>query len=298
MVRFFIAFCLTLSFLNAQNDFDEGMTHQDSSSQFIDLSHEEKPKKNDKLEATIVSFMDNKTYQESKNLVQFLFLEKSNYYTSSGKINKLAILETLKTNGLIELFSKKPEEIELIFSTKDNPLVFMRIISQSLNSMGYSFFLTKRVYKTPVEFIWHISIQTQNIPNPIDLNENLKLNSSFIEDIAKDGNIWSYEINSENAVINSQIIPKKIQVELKKPMNPYWIRVDGASSISFKSHLADFWFPKASFFDKNLKLIERIEIDSRKKSLKLAVPKNAFYIKVEDLYLLENIKRGLSVTLL
>jgi hypothetical protein len=232
----------------------------------------------------------------SKNLVQFLFQNEDKYLDKEGNIDSILVLKTLKDNSLLELYSKEPQEIEMTFITQQNPLLFVRVITESLNSMGYNFFITKKAAKMPEEFLWSISLSTQNIPNPIVLNENLKAHGCKILDIAKEDNNWIYKINSHDAKIDTIPLGAKVKTSLKKPLVPYMLSVgSNMNTITLWAHVSDHWYPKISFYTQNLQLIKTLEQDKITQNIKIKPPKGSAYIKIEDKYTLENIKRGLSV---
>jgi hypothetical protein len=232
----------------------------------------------------------------SKNLIAFLFQNEGKYLDKDGNINSILILKTLKDNSLLELYSKEPKEVELTFTAKQNPLLFIRVITESLNSMGYNFFITKKALKTSEKFIWTISLSTQNVPSPLLLNDNLKAHNAAILDIEKRGDNWNYEIDASNAKIDTVPIAAKIRTSLRKPLVPYMIAINtNVDTITFWAHASDYWSPKISFYTQNLQLINTVEEDKRMQTMRLKPPKTAAYMKVEDKYTLENIKRGLSV---
>ncbi|MDR1285532.1 MAG: hypothetical protein LBJ88_04945 [Campylobacteraceae bacterium] len=242
-------------------------------------------------------FISKSKLSTSKNLISFLFANASKYYDKDGEIDVILILETLRDNGLLGLSFKEPQELELIFITKQNPLIFMRVISESLNSMGYNLFLTKKVSKSIDEFVWHISLSTQNVPNPLLLGDNLKAHGCEVLDIKKEDNTWSYIVDSENAKIDTIKVEPNKKIALKKPFAPYILELnDNTKTITLEANPSDYWHPNINFYDENLHLIHTIKLDKREMAIKLKVPQNSVYVKVDDKFTLENIKRGLTVT--
>jgi hypothetical protein len=232
----------------------------------------------------------------SKNLITFLFQNEEKYLDKEGNINSILILKTLKDNSLLEFYSKEPKEFELTFIAKQNPLLLIRVITESLNSMGYNFFITKKALKTSEEFIWTISLSTQSVPSPLLLNDNLKAHNAMILDIEKKGINWVYTIDANDAKIDTVPVAAKIRTSLKKPLVPYMIAVnDNINTVTFWAHVSDYWYPKISFYTQNLQLIKTIEESKKTQTIKLHPPKTAAYMKVDDKYTLENIKRGLSI---
>lgn len=250
------------------------------------------------LEEKAGSFVSRSKFDSSSNLISYLFENEARYYKRDGGIDAIAVLKTLKDNALLDLSYKEPQDLELEFITRQNPVVFMRLITETLNSMGYNFFLTKNIKKTPEEFIWRISLSTQNVPSPILLDENLRERGCEITDVNRNVNLWSYTINSNNAKIDTIEVRKNGETELKKPFTPYLIGLSqDINMIVIRAHPADHWFPKVNFYDKNLRTLSVTDLDKRQHVLRLEAPQGATYVKIDDRYSLDNIKRGLSVTL-
>jgi hypothetical protein len=242
-------------------------------------------------------FISKSKLNTSKNLISFLFANASKYYNENGDIDVILILKTLKDNGLLGLSFKEPQELELIFITEQNPIVFMRVVSESLNSMGYNLFLTKKISKSIDEFVWHISLSTQNVPNPLLLNDNLKMHGCEVLDVVKDGNVWSYIVDSENAKIDTIKVESGKKTILKKPFAPYFLELsDDIKTIILEANPSDYWYPKIHFYDENLYLLHVVDLNKREAAIKLKIPKNSVYVKIDDKFTLENIKRGLAVT--
>jgi hypothetical protein len=235
--------------------------------------------------------------ESSRNLVTFLFQNEDRYLTPDG-VNIAAVLTTLKDNNLLQLSFNQPQELELVFSTAQSPLVFMRSVTEALNALGYNLFLTKSMHKEGGNFTWSISLSTQNVPNPLNLSAELSSRGCEVLDIRKSADRWSYTIDSRNARIDAILLARGKKTELKKPFAPYILSVNGGiRRISVETHGADHWYPKVSFYDEALHLLGQDDIDRRQLSYIAKVPSGAAYIKLDDRYTLDNIKRGLRVTL-
>jgi hypothetical protein len=63
-----------------------------------------------------------------------------------------------------------------------------------------------------------------------------------------------------------------------------------------KSNVGNIWYPNVVFYDNSLKIIGTYQENSLHKSLKLEVPNETKYIKIDDIYNLANIKQGINIT--
>lgn len=246
----------------------------------------------------IKSFIGDEQYQVQKNLVDIIFQDDTKYLKSDGNVDDVALLEDLKSSGLLQLFYKTPKTLRFQFETDKNALIFMRVINESLNAMGYNYYLSKKITRQNKLFLWEIELRTEHLVDPTDFSQRLAERGCSITSIIKDGQFhWRYNINTDAIRIGASIIEPNTTVNLLKPIKPYWIELQGAQSISFRSKLADHWYPNIVFFDAALHVIDEYVGEEKQNSLKLDVPKDAKYVKITDLYTLDNIKRGLSVYL-
>ena len=251
------------------------------------------------LEDKIESFIGEKEYKIQKNLIRILFKDESSFLKEDSSIDGIKVLKKLKDNGILKLFYAKPQQLNISFSTKENSLIFMRVINESLSSMGYNYFLTKRVLKNSESFLWEIIISTEHIVDPLILSSRLKERGCFLESVnRKNENEWVYAVNTDNIKVDARKLEANKTVKLKKPIKPYWIEVDGMKSISFSSKIADRWHPSLVFYDDKLHIVKDYKQDSATNRLKIEIPVDAKYVKVADLYTLDNIKRGISIYLI
>lgn len=250
------------------------------------------------LEEKIETFIGGNEYKIQKNLINILFQDEKSFLHVDGSVNDMKVLNQLKTSGLLKLFYDKPQDMNLSFYTKENSLIFMRVINETLSSMGYNYFLTKRALKDSNGFTWEIIVSTEHVVDPTIFSKKLSLKGCILESVERPmQNEWNYYINTDEIKIEAIEIEANTTIKLKKPIKPYWIDIFGMKSVSFRSKLADKWHPYVVFYDSKLHIIKDYQKDEVASMLKLVVPKNAKYVKVADIYTLDNIKRGLSVYL-
>jgi len=249
------------------------------------------------LNDKIMNYMSASQYSKQENLIKILFKNSDAFYRKSdGNVDSLKVIKILKDNGLFKMFYKKPVSLNIKFITSKNPLIFIKVISESLDAIGYNYFLTSKAEKTDDKFIWSINLRTEHLINPIAFSKELEKRGCVVDDIIKDKDYyWTYKINSDHAKLNAKVIGMDTTVKLTKPIKDYLIQNNGANSIKMRTSFSDHWFPKVVFFDSSLHVISEKDIDERTYVLKLDIPKNSRYIKIGDLYTLDNIKHGLSV---
>ncbi len=241
-------------------------------------------------------FMDKATYSSQRNLLSVLFAKKSDYVDEFGKVDSLKVLKVLKKNKLLNLTFDSPKLLNLSFDTFYSPVLAMKIVNTSLESLGFNDYLVNYVKKNGNSLNWSISINTQNVVDPILLSDILLQRNCKILSINKQGEFtWRYELDFSNSSLKSIELEQGRRVVLGKPNKPYWFNVSGFKEVFFQAHNKDNWFALITFFDKDLHVIKQINQEEDVKSLHVQIPQNVVYLKVEDRYLLDNIKRGLVV---
>jgi len=67
-------------------------------------------------------------------------------------------------------------------------------------------------------------------------------------------------------------------------------------TLDIVSSIRNEWYPYIAFYDKSLKLLNVIKIDTKKTNITLEISKETHYIKISDIYTLKNIKDDLVLT--
>lgn len=250
------------------------------------------------LDKKIESYLGKNDFFVQKNLVDIIFANESIYLNDDNSTNDIAILTQLKKSGLLKLFYSKPVEMKISFQTNGNSLIFMRVINESLEAMGYSYFLTQSVSNESEKFVWEINLETEHVLDPVLLENELNLRGCKITSVTKEkDNRWTYQIDSSSIRISALKFETNATIKLQKPIRAYWLDVEEASKISIHSKLADRWYPSIVFYDKSLHVISYYTRQDVVNFVKLDIPVGAKYLKIDDVYTLDNIKRGLSLYL-
>ena len=179
-----------------------------------------------------------------------------------------------------------------------NPKKALRNLSEILKSLGQHNYVIKEDIIVDNNLKWTIQIKTAAAISPLRLSQELQSINCSIVDIKREGNsMWSYSINTNNSsVYKAEDLINNKQLSLKKPIKPYMIKVSNTSVITMKSGAGNIWYPSIVFYDDGLNIIGTYQENSLHKSLKLEVPKNTKFIKIDDLHTLANIKQGINIT--
>lgn len=244
----------------------------------------------DPLTQKIKSFVSEEKYKKNKNFIDAVFDPKSAFYRND-RIDSVKVIQTLQENGLLDLFFKTPQEIRLNFKTNASPIFFVKIVSDTLSSLGYYKYLTVASKRDASEFVWSISFTAEYATDPLILQQELKKKFCEIVDIQRIGATeWTYLIDISNAKLNVEQLQEGKTITLKRSLYEHWFDVSKIKMLSIKSSSRNHWYPYIAYYDSSLHLLKVIKKENIHKSLELELPKETAYLKIADVYTLKNIK--------
>jgi hypothetical protein len=248
------------------------------------------------LQDELVNVLGQNSYHAKKKFLSILFKDEQKFQIGS-KVDVHKLLSVLKENNLINLEFGKTKELHLSFATEQNkPLIFIKMIQNSLNTLGYSTPATEKMLKDASGFLWKISIKTSSAIDPVLFANELQKQGCYISKIKRYSKTnWRYNI----VIHDIDIVPKQTEfnkkLRLKKPLNPYWIDVEKAKTMVIGSSRSNSWHPYIVFYDSDLKVLDTISKEIKSYNERVTIPRDTKYVKISDIYTLENLKRGLSI---
>lgn len=282
--RLLFIFLLNLTFLQA-----ETFTLEEDTSKTVELS------KPEQLSQKIEALLGENAYARHVKFIHIIFADTSEYFTNE-RVDVAKVIQTLKDNGLLDLFFKKPQEMHLTFQSSGYPLFFVKIMSDTLQSMGYYRFITERAQQDESGFFWTIRLTGEYAIDPVLLKIELQKRGCDIVDIDRHTQTdWSYHIDIKSAYLMLEELRPYTEKVLKKSLYEHWLNVKSSKLIVLWSLKGNNWYPYVSFYDKELHLLKVYKRDKRTKKITLELPENTTYVKIADLYSLKNIKEGLRV---
>jgi len=250
----------------------------------------------DPVTAKIKSFLDEKTYNDNKAFINVIFDPKSAYYISD-RVDVVKIIQTLKDNGLLNLFFKAPQAFSLTFKTNGSPIFFVRIMDDVLSGIGYFRYVTTAAHLDASEFSWTINLTSEYMTDPMILQKALQKNGCKIIDITRNSaKKWTYIIDINSGELNVPILEANQEVQLRRALYAHWFNVSKIRGLEVHSSRRNHWYPYISYYDASLHLVKLLKRDKVYKSISLLIPKNAKYMKITDLYTLKNLRDGLTLS--
>ncbi len=251
--------------------------------------------KKDLLQEKIRSLLGENAYARHREFIKIIFSDEENFYTNR-RVDVTKVIQTLKDNGLLELFFKKPQQMHLTFQSSGYPLFFVKIMSDTLQSMGYYRFITDRSKQDESGFFWTIRLTGEYAIDPVLLQDALAKRGCSIVDIDRNtATDWSYQIDMKKAYLMLKELEPYTERVLKKSLYEHWLNVKSAKSLTIWSLSGNSWYPYVSIYDKELHLLKVYKRDKKTRKITLQLPEETAYVKLADLYSLKNIKQGLRV---
>lgn len=237
-----------------------------------------------------------KLVNDSSKDAKLRLLFPSGSYMQGGMPNIKAITQVLKMNSLLTYAYNNALNMQVKFRAKAKAGIFLKAITLAYEQIGINYYLISEYSKNNDEMSVAFTINSKFSIDPGSLYEALRKTGVYIVDAKRNGNEFSYELDFSRASIQADfMLNSGSLLELSKPLDSYFIKINNVSKLIIDRNLNNIWYPKIEFLDKNLNLISTYKSDKSFKELNLAVPKMCAYIIVGDAFTLENIKLGLNI---
>ncbi len=259
------------------------------------FAYTDEPKEDELVTQKIQTFIEPGVYEENKAYIDIVFSPKSDYFMGE-RVDSVKVIQTLKENGLLDLFFKQPSELTLNFKTSGPPLFFVKIMGDTLRNIGYYRYVTKESNLSSSEFTWTISLTSEYATDPLILQRELQKSGCSIIDVQRNSATnWTYTVDMRSGNLNLPALEDGSEVKLKRSLYAHWLDVSKIKRLKISSSRRNDWYPYIAYYDASLHLLKVIKQDSKKRRVVLSIPRGTKYIKISDLYTLKNIKEGLRL---
>lgn len=246
------------------------------------------------ISSTIEGLIGTDTFIKNRPLITKIFTDEDKFL-SEGKPDPVLIASRLKKNGLLKLNIGKTQPVILTFYGIGSYPIFAKVLFETIAELGYSKYRIISTASYSTNIVIQIEVKSDSILDPELLSEILQKDGCNITSIKKDANNkWSYQIDTSTAELDVTQLKNGSAIQLPTPITDYWLAVEKNGILDFISS-GNEWYPFISFYDKKLSLLQSFRLDKKHETLTLKVPKSVKYIRVSDMYQLNNIKTGLRV---
>ena len=238
---------------------------------------------NANINQAVLGIIGSSDFNTHRNLINTIFKNQSYFYTN-GSLDYAKISQTLQNNNLLKLSLGSTQTIEATFIFNSNPKKSFKNINDILKSIGIQNFVTINQSVSENQLKWSIKVQTAAAINPLRLSQELQNTNCRVVDIKKEGNNkWSYYIDSKkSSIYKAEDLVTKASVSLKKPVKPYILEIANTDAIKIDSNVGNNWYPNIIFYDDGFNVIDVFESESLHKNLRVDIPTNTRFIKIDD----------------
>jgi len=255
----------------------------------------EEPAEENSVIEKVKTFVSEQSFEKNKDFIKLIFSPEANYY-KQDRVDVVKVIQTLKENGLLNLFFEKPQELKLSFKTSGSPLFFVKIMGDTLRNIGYYRYVTTESNLDLSQFTWNVALKAEYATDPLILQEELQKSNCSIIDVKRETmNKWEYSIDTSNASLNVIGLQDSQELILKRSLYAHWLNVSEILNLTIESSIRNNWYPQITYYDKQLHLLKVIKKDKKTRTLLLEIPKCAKYIKISDIYTLKNVKDKLKL---
>lgn len=253
----------------------------------------------DTLDDKIRQFVEPEKFVLHQKLLEKIFEDKQSFYLSDGKVDLFKVTNTLKSNGLLELYFETPQQLQINYATTSSPVAFTKMVSDSLKALGYYYFTTQKAKYHNGEYRWNILFDAEYSLDPAIFISELEKRGGVVDDIKKvSATQWDYRVEISHVTIPEaiEIAPGKT-VMLNRTVDDYWVSFEQTGSFKITADSFAIWHPYVVLYDQDLNILKIHRYDERKKAITISIPTRVRYAKITDMYSVNNIKNGLSVRL-
>jgi len=249
----------------------------------------------ERLDDKIRSLVGDAAYAENKAFIDIVFTPDT-AFMENDRLDVVKIVGTLKENGLMNLFFDEPKQLELTFSTNGSPLFFVKLMGETLRSMGYYRYITDESRLDNSSFFWKIRLATEYATDPVILREELRKRHCDVIDIERESPTqWTYHIDMSQAHLALEPLQNGKEVSFNRSLEAHWLDVSQVASLTIYSLRGNNWYPYVVFYDSSMRLLKVYKRDRKTWEVTLRPPRDAAYVKLTDLYTLKNIKDGFKI---
>lgn len=254
----------------------------------------EKAEGEDLLIKKIQSLVEPEVFARDKAYIEIIFSPKDEYYVDEKTVNSVKVIQTLKDNGILNLFFEKPREINISFKTEGSALFFVKIMSDTLRNIGYYRYVTQESNLKNSEFTWKISLTSEYATDPVILSRELAKSGCKIVDVVRESATdWTYIIDMTASKLNTKVLTDGEEIQLKRSLYSYWLDVSKIKKLKITSSYRNSWYPYIAYYDKSLNLLRVVKKDVKRRRITLDMKEDTHYLKISDIYTLKNIKDAL-----
>ena len=245
------------------------------------------------LNEKIKLIVGEKVFIKHSSELKRIFSKTSRYYIKN-RVNIMRVASRLRSTGYMKLRFREPKDLTISFKATTNPMFFVKIMSDTLRTIGYYRYVTTHSSLDNREFTWTITLKTESATNPVTLQNKLLQSSCKIVGIKRNSATnWEYTIDTSHARLNVKKLRRATVLKLKRSLYAHWLNVSKIKKLSIESGERNLWYPQVTYYDSSLHILKVYKKDKKTDKIVFRMPKNSVYMKISDMNSMKNLKDDL-----
>ncbi|HJE02656.1 hypothetical protein [Aliarcobacter thereius] len=249
------------------------------------------------INQAVYNIIGSEDYNTHSNLIKHIFKDQNSFY-SEDSLDYTKLLAKLEENKLLKLNYDSTKTIDVVFIFNSSPKKSFKNINDILKAIGYQNFISSKQTVKDEKLFWSIKLTSAAAINPLRLSSELNSINCKVLNIKKEGeDKWSYLIDSSNSSLYKvEDLVTQSSLSLRKPTRPYYIELANSKEITIESKAGTVWHPNVVFYDSELNVVKVVKKEKSVENIKISVPSETRFVKIDDFFALTNIKNGLNIT--
>lgn len=243
----------------------------------------------------VESLVGSSKFAKNRSFIKIIFSPEEAYFVNDH-LDVVKVAQTLKENGLLDLRYKHPQRLQLTFTTNGSPMYFVKLMGDTMRSMGHYRYATSESKLDNSNFYWKMTLETKEATDPVALRDALNKRGCDITDIVRhNAQEWSYTIDMSKAHLRLTPLEDGDEVVFKRSLDAHWLDISKVNTMTIWSTRGNNWYPYLAFYDSSLRLLKVDKRDKKSWQVTVSPPPDTTYVRIADLYSLKNIKDGLRI---
>ncbi len=255
------------------------------------------PRQNRALQAAR-DIVGDEVFEKNRETLEEIFANERAFLDAQGGLDFTKIIPPLASRSLIIFNFSKVWESKMRFNAEAAPMLLIYVINAALGELEFGEALPSAWKNSQGRASYELVIQSEFMLSPAALCTELARYGVRVTGVRRLAQTsFEYELDFAQARLAGEPYQAGVKYAIDIPMRAYLFDVGGRASVEVQARVGSRWTPHVSFFDADLNLISQQRFERERGYLNLNVPSGARYLWLSDTFSLQNIRRGIDVTI-
>lgn len=191
-------------------------------------------------------------------------------------------------------FALQPNQIRTQISFAGEPMTALKAIQQGFSTLGYKYEITAMSMKDGYGEVHGTAVGIKPF-SAETLNESFAEEEMAVENADFNEGSLRMVLDAKEAVWNAPLIGNDEGVELQRPSNAQWFRIQGGQTVRIEPPYVGKWYPEIAVLDGSMRVLYSYRSPKSKEAWEIELPEEARYLKVSNVWGMKLLKEGMWV---